>query len=61
VNGGDSGDDSVWMPVALGRDIHVTISARCTFSTFYAMNYVIKPNAERQTFWFRLNGSYKNN
>lgn len=60
-NGGDAGDDIVWMPVSLGRDNHVTMSAKCTFGTFLAMNYVIKPKRNKQTFWFRLNGSYKNN
>lgn len=60
-NGGDGGDDIVWMPVRLGQNNSVTMSAKCTFSTFAAVNYVIKPTRNKQTFWFRANGTFKNN
>lgn len=60
-NGGDSGDDIVWIPVAMGRDNHITMSAKCTFGTFMTQNYVIRPTHNKQTFWFRLDGTYKSN
>ncbi|MFG3619913.1 hypothetical protein [Nocardia sp. NPDC047654] len=60
-NGGDAGDDIVWIPVTLNRDNHITMSIRCSFGTHLAQNFVIKPTRNGQSFWFRLNGSATRN
>ena len=60
-NGGDAGDDIVWIPVNLNANNHITMSIRCSFGTHLAQNYVIRPTRNKQTFWFNLNGNVTNN
>lgn len=60
-NGGDSGDDIVWIPVNLKRDNTITMTIRCSFGTHLAMNYVIRPTRNKQSFFFNLNGSVTKN
>jgi hypothetical protein len=60
-NGGDSGDDIVWVPVRNGIRNSITMSVTCRWSTPIGMNFSIIPKRHGQTFWFRLNGTFSNN
>ncbi|WP_431969772.1 hypothetical protein [Nocardia sp. bgisy134] len=60
-NGGDAGDDIVWIPVTLNRNNNITMSIRCSFGTHMAQNFVIKPTRNAQSWWFRLNGTATSN
>ena len=60
-NGGDSGDDIVYIPVTLNANNHVTMTIRCSFGTHLAQNFVVRPTRNKQTFWFRLDGSTTKN
>ncbi len=60
-NGGDAGDDIVYIPVSLNVNNHVTMTIRCSLGTHLAQNFVIKPTRNNQTFWFRLNGTSTKN
>lgn len=59
--GGDSGDDIAWMPVRTGRNNSVAIAVKCKYATPQGMSYMIKPSRNKQTYWFRLDGTYKKN
>lgn len=60
-NGGDGNDDIVLIPVRTGRTNKLTIGVKCRFGTYMAMNFDITPSRNKQTFWFKLNGTYTKN
>jgi hypothetical protein len=61
-NGGDSGDDIVWIPVNLNVNNNIVMSVRCKYSTPMGMGpYLIKPTRNAQSFWFRLDGTFTKN
>ena len=60
-NGGDAGDDIVWIPVRNGENNSVTVSVTCKWSTPIGMNFTIRPARNGQTFWFSLTGEYWKN
>jgi hypothetical protein len=60
-NGGDGGDDIVWIPVRTGVRNSITISVTCKWSTPIGQNFLVTPNRNGQAFWFRLAGSFTSN
>jgi len=60
-SGGDSGDDVVYFPVRKGVANSITMGVTCKYATPTGMNFSIKPSRNKQTFWFRLNGTTKHN
>lgn len=60
-NGGDAGDDIVYIPVTLNANNTITMTIRCSFGTHLAQNFVIRPSRNQQTFWFQLNGKTTKN
>ena len=59
--GGDGGDDIAWMPIKTGVKNNVVIAVKCKYATPSGMSYIIKPTRNKQTFWFRLDGTFKSN
>ena len=60
-NGGDSGDDIVWIPVRNGENNSVQVNVSCKWSTPIGMSFTIKPTRRGQTFWFSITGNYSKN